>query len=261
MEQLDQRGIMSINRIVPVALIAGAGLTLAACSSDSTAHVATPALKASQSASVPAGWGRVASATFTQTEWNVLNNLPSTGPTSGDWSNIPMNVSAGLANGVCSDLQAGDTTSQVNADTNQVVASGYFHLTKADLQTLVTVATTYCGPSQAGASAPTATVDPTPWVNALNTVGTDYTQFPQDAEGGAPGSYEADYTQFGTDIKALHSLGPVPGQPTSVNADLTLAYQEYAVAGSCILGGNDDDDDVIKLRRPLAVRSKTSLPQ
>ena len=88
-------GVMNIKRIIPVALIAAAGLTVAACSSGTTAHVATPALKASQSASVPAGWGRVASATFTQTEWNVLNNLPSTGPTSGIGSTFPRTYSQG----------------------------------------------------------------------------------------------------------------------------------------------------------------------
>jgi hypothetical protein len=221
------------------------GIGIVAATSGSTSSM--PAPKASPSASVPAGWGpHDTSIPLTPGQGAIEDNLPLTGAfmTTGE------NVLVGLGDGVCSDLQAGDTTAQVNADAHQVVASGYHGLTEADLQTIITVATTYdCQQGSQGstpsASAPTVTtapvsVDPTPWVNALNTVGTEYTQLTQDAEAGPPGSYEADYVQLGTDLKALQSLGPVPGQPTSVNADLTLAIQEYGDAGVCLLADNDD---------------------
>lgn len=119
---------MNIRRIIPVALVAVAGLSIAACSSGGSS-TSTPHTSNTPSTSTPAQ-------SPTQ---KYLSDLSAQG--NADFNASSVSLLVGLGNGVCSDLNNDNgQIGPVLADGSSVVDAGDTDLTETDIGTLIGIA-------------------------------------------------------------------------------------------------------------------------
>ncbi len=116
---------MNIKRFIPVALVAAAGLSIAACSSGGSSHTS-----ASSSSST------TATAPPNTPSQQFLIDLDNQG--NADFNATSNSLLLGLGQGACSDLQSdGGLISGVLGDAENVVNSGQTDLTNTDIGVLI----------------------------------------------------------------------------------------------------------------------------
>lgn len=121
---------MKLTRFIPVALVMAAGLTIAACSSGTSAPASAPSTPTTSATSSP------------MTAY--LTDLENHG---GDFSNLSVGVAETEGNGACEDFKAGGTVASTVQDGETAIAENpSWGLTDSDIGYLIGAAVDYLCP-------------------------------------------------------------------------------------------------------------------